>query len=315
MEPAPLFKDISGGPGGGRAFWLTCEDGVRVRAAAWASGKQKGTVILFPGRTEYIEKYGHVAQDFAKRGFATMVIDWRGQGLADRLIANKMTGHVHKFSDYQMDVDAAFQAAEALSLPRPWHVLGHSMGGAIGLRAAMRGLPIVSCAFSGPMWGVELSLTMRPVAWTLSWISRYVGLGHYMTPTTSPQSYVFKEPFVTNKLSSDSDMYLYMINQVRAHPELGLGGPSLRWLYEALNECRVLSKMPSPNLPCYTFVGSEEDIVDSTRIHQRMASWPGGTLDIIQDGMHEIMMDTPDMRRDIFDRMCRFFEQENARKA
>jgi len=50
----------------------------------WTGQHVKGTVLLFPGRTEYIEKYGPAAADFLARGFATVVIDWRGQGLADR---------------------------------------------------------------------------------------------------------------------------------------------------------------------------------------------------------------------------------------
>ena len=70
MTPAPLYTDIADGPSGGQAFWLTAEDGVRLRAAIWPGGS-KGTVFLLPGRTEYIEKYGRAAGDLAARGFAT----------------------------------------------------------------------------------------------------------------------------------------------------------------------------------------------------------------------------------------------------
>jgi pimeloyl-ACP methyl ester carboxylesterase len=92
-------------------------------AFAWAIGAQEsahqGTVLLFPGRTEYIEKYGLTAVSFATRGYAVASVDWRGQGLADRLIDDPLKGHVEKFSDHQRDVRAFLQAVEDLNLPKP----------------------------------------------------------------------------------------------------------------------------------------------------------------------------------------------------
>ena len=60
--------------------------GVRIRVGLWHRQGPAGTVLLFPGRTEYVEKYGRTARLLAARGLATLVIDWRGQGIADRLV-------------------------------------------------------------------------------------------------------------------------------------------------------------------------------------------------------------------------------------
>ena len=54
---APLFTDIHPGPTGGEAFWAQTSDGVQIRVAHWPTENAKGTVLMFPGRTEYIEKY------------------------------------------------------------------------------------------------------------------------------------------------------------------------------------------------------------------------------------------------------------------
>ena len=118
MKNAPLFSDIADGPDDGQAWWLTADDGVRIRVAAWAREAPRGTVLLFPGRTEYIEKYGRTARDLAENGYATLAIDWRGQGLAERLVDDAMAGHVLHFSDYQRDVAAMVEAAETLDLPK-----------------------------------------------------------------------------------------------------------------------------------------------------------------------------------------------------
>lgn len=309
MHAAPLLDDVAEGPKGGAAWWLTAADGVRIRVAAWNREGPAGTVLLFPGRTEFIEKYGRAAGDLAACGYATLIIDWRGQGLSDRMTGDPMSGHVLHFSDYQHDLAAMTDAARRLDLPRPWHLLAHSMGGAIGLRAVMQGLSVETCAFSSPMWGIQISHALRPVAWSLAWGSRQLGMSHFYAPGTGSDHYVLAEPFETNKLTNDREMYDYMARQLSIHPELGLGGPSLRWLHEALRETRDLSQRPSPTLPCLTILGSDEQIVDVPRVRDRMARWPGAHLEMVEGGRHETLMDRPEMRNRLFGMLCTFFGQ------
>ena len=308
MEAAPYLKELADAPDDGQTYWLTAEDGVRLRIGTFNCAAEKGTVLLFPGRTEYVEKYGRAASDLAAMGYATLSVDWRGQGLADRLTDDPMAGHVHLFSDYQLDVTAVVKAATELNMPKPWHLLAHSMGGCIGLRALYLGLPVNSVAFSGPMWGIKMSDALRPVAWSLSWGSRHIGMDHLYAPSTSADAYVLTEPFETNKLTRDRDMYQYMIDHAHACPEMGLGGPSLRWLHEALKECLALSRLHSPDLPCLNFTGTEEDIVDVARIEARMAKWPGSTIEWIEGGKHEVLMETAEIRAKIFSQMGAFFD-------
>jgi len=310
MEKAPFYADIDEGPAGGAAYWIETSDGLRLRLGLWngASEASKGTVLLFPGRTEYIEKYGRAAGDLAARGYATLAIDWRGQGLAERMVDDARTGHVHHFTDYQHDVKAMIAAAEALDLPRPWHLIAHSMGGCIGLRALIEGLPVSSAVFSAPMWGIFLAAPMRAAAWALTWGSSHLGIGHKASPGTNANAYVLVAPFENNKLTTDRDMYEYMQRHARAYPALGLGGPSLRWLHEALTETRILAKHPSPDVPCLTLLGTNERIVDVPRVHQRMARWPGGQLKLVEKAEHEVMMESAEMRARIFDQIAQFFD-------
>ena len=309
MTPAPFLADLAEGPRDGRAVWIRADDGVRLRVGAWRpAGAAEGTVLMFPGRTEYIEKYGRVASDFAAAGLATIAIDWRGQGLSDRLTDDEMSGHVHLFADYQKDVAALCDAARALDLPEPWFLLAHSMGGCLGLRAVLDGLPVAAAAFSAPMWGIRIAWHLRPLAWSLSWGSRGLGFDGAYAPGTDAASYVVTEPFATNKLTTDAESYGYMLRQIEAEPRLGLGGPSLRWLYEALRETRRLSRAPAPDLPGLCLLGTREEIVDTGRIHRRMAGWPGARLELLDGGRHEVLMEGPDTRRRLTGLLAEFFE-------
>ena len=304
---APFHAEIADGPAGGRAVWLQAADGVRLRVGVWTEGAPNGTVILLPGRTEYVEKYGRSAADLAARGYAMLAVDWRGQGLADRLQDDRMSGHVDDFDAYQRDLDAVFAFARAEGLPEPFYLMAHSMGGCIGLRGLMRGVPVQAAAFTAPMWGILIAAWMRPLAVALSTASKYFAFDHRYAPGTGPRTYVLEAPFTGNTLTSDAEMWGYMRDQARAHPELTLGGPSLGWLKAALHECHALAQMPSPTLPALVALGTQERIVDTGPIHARMALWQGGKLDLYAGAEHEVLMERAAHRARFFDSACTLF--------
>ena len=75
--------------------------------------------------------------------------------------------------DYQRDVAAVMALARAEALARPpFHLVSHSMGGAIGLRALHDGLPVRAAVFSAPMWGIRMHPALRPLAWALATLLR-----------------------------------------------------------------------------------------------------------------------------------------------
>ncbi len=310
METAPLSNDLAEGPEGGFAWWLKASDGLRIRVAHWpgSCGTGKGTVLLFPGRTEYVEKYGRAAHEINARGYGFLSIDWRGQGLADRMARDPMLGHVRRFADYQMDVRAMLALAEGLDLPKPWFLVAHSMGGCIGLRALSEGLPVNAVVFSAPMWGIGMATYLRPVAWTLSQTASWVRTDKIFAPGTKRNSYLDLAPFDDNMLTSDAEMYAYMQKQVLHEPRFGLGGPSLRWLNEALHETLRLRRLPPPATPALTQLGSDETVVDTRAVHSVMQRWPNGRLEMVQSARHEIMMEKPAIRTAFFDAADRHFQ-------
>ena len=308
MENAPFFEDVADGPKGGAAYWLRADDGVRVRVVHWPLEKAKGTVLLFPGRTEYAEKYGRAATEYQSRGYALVAVDWRGQGIADRLTSIHGLGHVGKFSDYQLDVDAVVASLRQTGMPEPYFLVAHSMGGCIGLRALQNHLPVKAAAFSAPMWGVSIAQPLRTGAWLIGTVGPLIGLGERVSPGRSTENYVEESPFEGNELTNDPEMFTYMRDQLAAHPDLGLGGPSINWVGKALVEMRELDSMASPNYPCFTGLGTNETIVDPDRIKSRMARWSKGELAIYENAKHEIMIEVKDVRDDFFDRSAALFD-------
>ena len=308
MQDAPLHNDISQGPPGGRAFWVTASDGIRLRVAHWQGG-DAGTILLFPGRTEYIEKYGRVAADLVAAGYHVLTIDWRGQGLSDRLHDDPRIGHVDAFSDYQTDVNALLESARTLALPQPFHLLAHSMGGAIGLRALHNGLAVNAAVFCSPMWKINVSIAMRPFVRWVSFMLRTAGRGMSFAPGRSGLTMRENSAFEDNGLTNDTDHWQYLVAQVRAHESLALGGPSVRWLDEALRETWALRHRLPPNaLPCLTLIGTADSIVDVGAPSALLRRWPDGQLIEFTGSQHELLMEVPAVRRTVLDAATRLFQ-------
>ena len=86
----------------------------------------RDTVIIVPGITSPAITWGFVGEKFGQR-FDTYVLDVRGRGLSE----------ASDTLDYSLDAQAAdvIAFAQALGLQR-YAIVGHSMGGRIGVRAA-----------------------------------------------------------------------------------------------------------------------------------------------------------------------------------
>ena len=227
LSRAPLHNDLARGPAGASGHWVQTQDGLRLRLGAWRNGA-KGTVLIFPGRTEYIEKYGGAAAALAKAGYTSLAIDWRGQGLSDRLLPDRLIGHVRRFSDYQQDVRTLMTAAETLDLPKPYFLMAHSMGGCIGLRSLMQGLAVQAVSFSAPMWGILFHPpAKRALAWGLSSLLHPFKLAEMRAPGSSVGSHLQEISFEENQLSCDPQMFEMMQLQIQESSRFRSGRPEL----------------------------------------------------------------------------------------
>ncbi len=106
-------------------------DGVNLRFARWAPpAGRKGTVVVLQGRAEYIEKYFETVRDLRARGFAVAAFDWRGQGLSDRALSNRLKGSCARFFRIRHRPRSHHGAGGAARLPaadfraRPFHGCG-----------------------------------------------------------------------------------------------------------------------------------------------------------------------------------------------
>src|SRR3954470_16658448 len=186
---------------------LKTPDGVTLRFARWAPPPgRKGTVCLFPGRAEFIEKYFETVRDLRARGFAVATLDWRGQGLSERALSDPLRGYVRSFEDYGVDLATFVHDVVLPDCPPPVFALAHSMGASILLRAAYQGhrwfdrMVLLAPMIALP--GVRRALPTRLTVKTM----HLLGFGGVYVPG-GDTTVMMQRPFIGNLLTSDPVRY------------------------------------------------------------------------------------------------------------
>ncbi len=186
------------------AGMLKTPDGVSLRYARWLPpAGRRGTVCIFPGRSEWIEKYFETVRDLRARGFAVAALDWRGQGLSDRALGDRRKGYVRDFAEYDIDLETFMREIVLPDCPPPIFALGHSTGAAVLIRAAYRGhrwfdRMVLTAPLIG-LGGVDYSHGFGPL---IVRALRLAGFGTMYVPKTDTTS-VELRPFLGNILTSD----------------------------------------------------------------------------------------------------------------
>lgn len=285
-------------PVGAEPDWFVGAGGAKLRAALFTPpGRPRGSVVLSGGRTEPIEKYFETIRDFMNRGFVVLAHDWRGQGLSVRELPDRLKGHAKGFKPFLEDYRRLLNAYED-RLPGPWVAVGHSMGGCLTLLALASGERRFSSAvLSAPMLGLQFGSFSVLSASALMRLNLMLGRAnrYVMGQTGNP----FDETFEDNVLTHDPRRFARYRAQIRANPDLALGGPTWSWLEFAFRATTLLSnpeRLRSVTIPVEIVSAAEDRLVDNSAQAAAARNLPQGRLITVPGAYHEILMETDDMR-------------------
>ena len=282
-------------PAGGAAEWFTGVGGLRLRAALFPAANPRGSVVLSSGRTEFIEKYLEVIGELVGRGFTVLTHDWRGQGLSDRLLPDRLRGHARGFDDFVADFGLLLDRFEN-RLPGPRIVVSHSMGGCLTALALARGETRMSGAiFSAPMLGLTAQRSW-PTRVLVTQMARAGAAGAYAPGGPSDP---FNAVFETDRLTHDRARYERAAALIRADRDLALGSVTWGWAHSAftaLNWLHTSPRVADIAMP-FTILGAgQEKLVDNAGQRLVAGRIPGCRYIEIPQSFHEILMETDDIR-------------------
>jgi lysophospholipase len=278
---------------------LQTPDGVSLRYARWLPPpSRKGTVCVFQGRAEFIEKYFETVRDLRARGFAVATLDWRGQGLSDRVLGDRQKGYVRDFYQYGIDLDTFMDQVVLPDCPPPIYAIGHSMGGAILLRACHDGRRWFDrIVLSAPMIDLpkkSQSTFARPALKLM----KLLGRRSAYIPGADDQP-IARQNFLGNVLTSDPVRFARNVAILEAEPALGLGGPTVGWADAAL---RAMKKFSSPSYPAalrqpiLIVAAGHDQVVSTTAIENFAGNLLAGAHLILAGAKHEILQEQDQYR-------------------
>ena len=296
-------------PEGAEEHWLEGRGGVKVRVLTAPStrGEARGSIIVAPGRTEFIEKYFEVIRELQARGFAVFCIDWRGQGLSGREVENSLKGHFVTFDDPVNDLSTALKLL-ADRLPRPYIGLAHSMGGAIMLRALQtRRIELDAAAFSAPMFGV---LGLTDVAKKYARFLVSLGAGGQFAPSVEKKWR--REIFKKNPVTHDKPRHDRCQGLISEEPRLALAGPTIGWVSAASDATEALAVQGSlahVRIPILVATAGEEQLVDNASHEAVTHELPDVRHVTIEGAKHEILMEVDPIRNQFWDAFDQLVER------
>ncbi len=288
-------------PEGAQVEILNASDEVRIRAARWMSRRERGlgTVCLFQGRAEFIEKYAETVQDLLDRGFGVATLDWRGQGGSSRLASRPLRGHVGDFSHYQRDLDVFMRDFVLPGCRPPYYVLAHSMGGAIALMGARRRQTWFDrMVLTAPLLGLP-GIFGSGLARTAASLMAAAGMRTAYVPGLGGDSITAMEPFDANILTSDRDRYVRAARLVAAAPELAIGAPTVGWARAAFRAIEAMADRdfaPAVRTPTLMLMAGSEKVVDNAAIQRLAVRMRTARAVRIHGAHHELLMETDPIR-------------------
>ena len=287
-------------PDGAVLSMLKTPDGVSLRAVRWPPPPgRKGTVCLFQGRAEFIEKYFETVRDLHSRGFAVATLDWRGQGLSERALSDRRKGYVRDFSQYDADLATFMKEVVLPDCPPPYFALAHSMGSSILMRAAARNERWFDrMVFTAPMIQIA-RVPFGRFAPGLARLLRTFGFGAMYVPG-GRTTVLHAQPFIGNILTSDPVRYARTVATVEADPDVAIGSPTVAWAsaaFKAMAQFREPGYAGSIRQPILIVAAGADKVTSTPAVEEFATHLRAGSQLIIAGAQHEIMMEQDHFRQ------------------
>ena len=288
-----------------------------VRAHFWAAGqdardpndkykiagkipilpKLQKTIVIFPGFTEFCEKYSKEVLRFHEWGYNVLVIDWPGQGQSGHFGWHPLAVHCDDFDHHIGAMDAIIEKAGLGD--HDLILFGHSMGGHLALRYAVwRPCNVKAVILSAPM----MAPPVMPV-WLIriaSHLLSNIGLSRRHPPFYHALSLdVVRHYRIENTLTRDPRGYEEQFVWFDDAPELRRSGPSVGWINAAYRSCVRYTLNPywlaQLKAPVLAFVAGDERVVSASATIRSLPHIRNLQRVDFEGARHELMRELPEV--------------------
>jgi alpha-beta hydrolase superfamily lysophospholipase len=236
-------------------------------------------MVIAHGLGEHSGRYLNVINLLVPKGVTIFAPDFRGHGKSDG-----KRGHVLAFSDYLSDLDSMFGAALKERKPgTKFFLLGHSLGGLIGINYMIRGQKTLDgLIISSPSLGLTVKVPAVKAA-----------LGKVMSSVWPGLS--LNNELDASKISHDEKVVEAYKNDPLVHDRV-----TARWFTEFLTAMETAANGASEiKLPCLIQLAGDDHLVnaDASKAFFGKISSEDKTLHVYEGFYHEIFNEREEMRK------------------
>jgi len=210
-------------------FFIT-PDNIKIAYKIFQVQHPKATIVISSGRTEGMVKYQELIYDLNKNNYDVYILDHRGQGYSQRLVADKQMGYVDNFFHYVDDLKYFVDNFVPKNIKRV--LLAHSMGGAIAsLYVERYPNDFNALVLSSPMHEPYILTPNMTPRLCKRMIEKEQDLAQYVfgTGTYDVLAYSFDD----NDITHSKERFDIMKKAYAKEAQTRIGGPSKKWLKEA----------------------------------------------------------------------------------
>lgn len=293
------------------------KDGVPISWRAFppsngGSFQSARALVILNGRSEFMRKYAELVYDFQNRGYAIYLMDHRGQGESGRMLSESQIGYVQNFSDYVDDFGTFLNEVVLKDSPSEIHVLGHSMGGTIATIYAMEHpTAFKSMALSAPMYLPNLGKYSECMALAIAGFMNFIGKGTDLAPGRTLDEW--KNSFEVNSVTHSPARFGYAQELLYAHPDNALGGPTFRWVQEAIRGGQWIRKNAEKlTTPVRILQAGDDQVVVSVYENEVCGKAKTCDLQVIDGARHEMLMESDTYRNRAVGYVMDWFDQHSS---
>lgn len=276
-------------------------DGLRIRYGFWPCGQKGGgtPLLLLSGRKEFMEKYRETITELNQRRYDVYSLDWRGQGLSDRQLADRHKGFVRDYQDYLDDLDRLLERIVRTRTDSVPVCMAHSMGAHILLRY-LHDHPgsIARAVLVSAMIDIHLPFCARRLIPLIVRLAKRLHLEDAYVPGAGAYGAPDRR-FAGNRLTSDRRRFAREHRIIAERPDLALGGVTYAWLGATL---RSIDRLRAPGFgrrirtPVLMLSAEKDRIVCNRAQQQLCGTMRACSLTRMAGARHEILMECDSIR-------------------
>ena len=291
--------------------YFTTPDNLSIRySVCYPTGtRTAGTIILLQGRAEFLEKYQETCEDLCRRNFLVFSMDWRGQGLSQRMLPSRKKGYVKTYRDYLDDLNQFVSRVIEPSSKPPYFVLAHSMGAHVALRFLYENPSrIQKAVLVSPMIDIQLPFNLKGLIKTYVFLLDRLRMGK--CTVAGKRAYMDAETdFSKNRLTTDRNRFHRQLNLLENNPDLDSREITYGWLaatFRSIDHLSASGYAEAIDTPTLLFSAGLDRVVSNQAQKRFCGQMKVCTLKLLPGAKHEILMEMDAIRENFWHEFDQF---------